>query len=787
MYVYTGFAMVEAQFESILTFHEGIKKHVSLPELFDVLDNDQDGRIDGLEIISGIALCCEATFEEKSRFCFELFDFNLNASLSQKELVMMMMSTVCGMNVLSGGGEENEFDLETFERLAEDAFSKADRDQSGSISFDEFVVWARSNRDMMSGIEKLHTLALEAKNNMDSEDSAAETEEGSLSDAEPVVLQKNIVRKKRSQKKKLSVPTGGDMSEAPDDQIEESWKNTVFEPTNYRRSKKERDGPETNMDLEWVFGASSQTIKGCARYVIGDGEQAVPKFVVFAVAAVAVVYDLEFKTQTFYQGHSEEITAIALHPSGRIVATADSSAAIHVWDPATLAKITCIRGVVLHGYQHLIFCPTGDRLCTVGLDYDHTVTIYDCATSAIVSSGKGISDPDSVNGIAYSSSGSELAIVGKGTIIFFKGVNTKSRALVPVQVHIGRLGKIQTFFCVAYHEEVAIVGCAGGELYRFVQGECTEVVQAHGLKDPVLCIHYSALDGCFVTGGKDGLVKTWDPTLKEIGQPLDLAEDLDGDGNADNGTLDKSITSVQLFGNRILVATKSSDIFEAIMPSKPTAKLILDRVAWGHYTDELNGLAVHPFLDEFATSGDDKTLRTWDIRGHAQISCKSIPEKSRAVAYSNSGEIICIGMEDGSIALLTTTALKGISKWQHTEQAISDIKFSPDDTLLAAGSTDGNIYLYRSDDKRTYRRLAVCHGHTDGVTHIDFSSNGKFLQSNGGDDCIMYWDMKGTQIKSNSSMRDTVWFTWTCTLGWPAQVRIIMYLCLRFSIFIILS
>ena len=49
-----------------------------------------------------------------NRFTFELFDFNLNASLSKKELIMMMIACICGINLLSGGGEELETDLNAF-------------------------------------------------------------------------------------------------------------------------------------------------------------------------------------------------------------------------------------------------------------------------------------------------------------------------------------------------------------------------------------------------------------------------------------------------------------------------------------------------------------------------------------------------------------------------------------------------------------------------------------------------------------------------------------------------
>lgn len=130
-------------------------------------------------------------------------------------------------------------------------------------------------------------------------------------------------------------------------------------------------------------------------------------------------------------------------------------------------------------------------------------------------------------------------------------------------------------------------------------------------------------------------------------------------------------------------------------------------------------------------------------------------------------------MIDGGAALVTATSLKALSMWHHCDKTINDIKFSPNDSFLALACADRNIYLYKSDDKRNYRRQAVCRGHTEEVTNIDFSADGKFLQSNGsvGDNSIMYWDMMGNIIKSHVSLRDSKWFTWTCKFGFPVQVR----------------
>ena len=52
-------------------------------------------------------------------------------------------------------------------------------------------------------------------------------------------------------------------------------------------------------------------------------------------------------------------------------------------------------------------------------------------------------------------------------------------------------------------------------------------------------------------------------------------------------------------------------------------------------------------------------------------------------------------------------------------------------------------------------------GHSSYITHIDFSLNSKYLQSNCGAYELLFWDVKsGKQITSASSLRDQEWKTW---------------------------
>ena len=86
------------------------------------------------------------------------------------------------------------------------------------------------------------------------------------------------------------------------------------------------------------------------------------------------------------------------------------------------------------------------------------------------------------------------------------------------------------------------------------------------------------------------------------------------------------------------------------------------------------------------------------------------------------------------------------------------------------GSHDARIYLYHVNG-RFYSRKALLRGHSSYITHMDFSVDSRFLQSNCGAYELLFWKVAdGQQVTSASSLRDTEWASWTCTLGWPVQV-----------------
>lgn len=100
-------------------------------------------------------------------------------------------------------------------------------------------------------------------------------------------------------------------------------------------------------------------------------------------------------------------------------------------------------------------------------------------------------------------------------------------------------------------------------------------------------------------------------------------------------------------------------------------------------------------------------------------------------------------------------------------QGISDLKYSPDGSTLAAATFDQHVDLYAVGAKR-YTKLARCTGHSSTVRSLDWSRDSSVLQSVCSAYEVLYWNGRnGRQV--TRSQRDTPWATWTCFLGFPVM------------------
>ncbi|KAG9346201.1 hypothetical protein JZ751_008024 [Albula glossodonta] len=195
----------------------------------------------------------------------------------------------------------------------------------------------------------------------------------------------------------------------------------------------------------------------------------------------------------------------------------------------------------------------------------------------------------------------------------------------------------------------------------------------------------------------------------------------------------------------------------------------------GH-TDELWGLAAHPFKDLFLTCAQDRQVCLWNSVDHSLEWTRLLDESGHCADFHPSGAVVVIGTHSGKWYALDAETRDLVAIHTDGNEQLSVMRYSADGTLLAVGSHDNFIYLYSVSEKgKKYSRYGKCTGHSSYITHLDWSHDNNFIMSNSGDYEILYWDVVNScrLIRNRSDCKDIDWATYTCVLGfhvfgvWP--------------------
>ena len=203
-----------------------------------------------------------------------------------------------------------------------------------------------------------------------------------------------------------------------------------------------------------------------------------------------------------------------------------------------------------------------------------------------------------------------------------------------------------------------------------------------------------------------------------------------------------------------------------------------------HSGNNTSGLAIHPDSTRFATTSDDKLLRIWNISENKVIKSTPIEMKSRACCYSPDGSLIAVGFGspvreltktyDGKWIILNDTDFSILYETRDSKKHITEMKWSKNGKTIAVGSWDSNIYIYDIDfENKSGIKVTLSstiEQHNSYISHLDFSADYQFLQSNCGAYELCFFEVDtGLYIPGASRLKDVKWETQTCVLGWPVQ------------------
>jgi microtubule-associated protein-like 6 len=535
------------------------------------------------------------------------------------------------------------------------------------------------------------------------------------------------------------------------------WIGALKAPSSFvKAARNSKLAPVVNMTLDFIHGYRAKDCRNNLRY-LPDGR------LIYHAAGVGITMDKQTRTQSFFVQHVDDITAFALKADGSMAATGEVGRRpnIFVWDTASQMLIASFKAPLEKGIAGLAFSPSGNKLAAVAMDDDHSVAIYDINTKVLLSTSKG--DRSFIIEIVWVSE-TELATAG---VKHFKSWQFAGSTLTGKLGQFGRYNN--ALLCAATHGTNVLTGASDGSLIVWSGASPVKAVPLHRRAIDSVWASHSAV----VTGAKDGCVHILSPSLQKV-HTFDLSA-------PQFQSLSSFIRSACLneAGDTLLVGTYGSEIYEVAVPSGENVKLMS-----GHYTpsrgttvtNEVWGLAVFPDNSRYVTCSDDGTLRLWDFETKTQLHCVKFAEteevldaaKARSLSVNSSATLIAVGFKDGSFKVLETNLWSvKISKKERREE-IADLKFSPDDSKLAVGSHDNFIDIYSTRD---YKRLGICKGHSSFITHLDWSTDSRYLHSNCGAYELLFWEGEtGRQQTSGATaLRDEPWASFTLVIGWPVQ------------------
>jgi WD40 repeat protein/transcriptional regulator with XRE-family HTH domain len=126
-----------------------------------------------------------------------------------------------------------------------------------------------------------------------------------------------------------------------------------------------------------------------------------------------------------------------------------------------------------------------------------------------------------------------------------------------------------------------------------------------------------------------------------------------------------------------------------------------------------------------------------------------------SVTFSPNGQFLAAGTSNGEIWLysLQRETLRRTLRG-HTD-GVWSVAFSPDGQLLASGSDDQTVRLW---DQETGNCLQILPGHTNRVRAVTFSPEGNILVSGGEDQVVHLWSMPGgTLLRSLTGHTGRIW------------------------------
>ncbi len=471
-------------------------------------------------------------------------------------------------------------------------------------------------------------------------------------------------------------------------------------------------------------------------------------------------------------GHGQSVTALSYSTDGQMLASACADGSVGLWRPAAPDGAPRLS----HGHagrvNALAFSPTASFLFSGG--EDGKVLRWD-ATGSNIESETYLTQTAPITALAWRPDGAVLAVGARDEQVRFWSESEREQ---PARVLKGHVGEIAVLAFAPDGQTLASAADLTIRLWDLGRDD-TEPRVLRGHERAVNGLAFAPDGRTLASAGEDSVVRLWDPAGLNDGPRVlsghrdrvsAVAYAPDGhtvaSGSEDGGILiwdpsDPAAPPVPLQGQagpvsalafspdgRTLAGGGAAD---GTVRLWDRANLARAGVALTGHTDAVAALTYAPDGTRLATGSWDKTIRLWDLgnpsaapavlRGHAGAVQALALGAGMLVSGGADGTIRLWDLEADAGRALGPTGSSEARILRGHEEAVTAVALAPDGTLLASGSDDATIRLWRADGTPA----ATLTGHDKPVTAVAFSPDGRTLASASWDQSIRLWDVRDPQ------------------------------------------